>query len=54
MRNMLAAYVATLSAFSVVNLTFLPTVARWLWPTIVGTTGIVLWSRHYRRKFAAL
>jgi uncharacterized membrane protein len=54
MRNMLAAYVATLSAFSVVNLTFLPTVARWLWPTIVGTTGIVLWSRHYRRKFDAL
>ena len=52
MRNMLAAYIATVSAFSVVNLTFLPPVLRWLWPTVVGTTGIVIWTRHYRRKFA--
>ncbi|HSH38916.1 MAG TPA: hypothetical protein VK993_09030 [Chthoniobacterales bacterium] len=52
MRNMLAAYIAVVSAFSVVNLTFLPPVTRWLWPTVVGTTGILLWSRHYRRKFA--
>ncbi len=52
MRNMLAAYIAVVSAFSVVNLTFLPPVTRWLWPTVVGTTGILLWTRHYRRKFA--
>ena len=52
MRNMLAGYLATVSAFSVVNLTFLPPVVRWLWPTVIGTTGILLWSRYYRRKFA--
>jgi hypothetical protein len=52
MRNMLAAYIAVVSAFSVVNLTFLPPVTRWLWPTVVGTTGIILWRRYYRRKFA--
>ena len=52
MRNMLAAYIATVSAFSVVNLTFLPSIARWLWPTVIGTAGIVLWTRYYRRKFA--
>lgn len=52
MRNMLAAYIAVVSAFSVVNLTFLPEVARWLWPTVAGTTGILLWTRHYQRKFA--
>ena len=52
MTNMLAAYVATLSAFSVVNLTVLSPAIRWLWPTVIGTTGILLWTRHYRRKFA--
>ncbi len=53
MTNMLAAYITTVSAFSVVNMTFLPPIVRWIWPTVVGTTGILLWTRHYRRKFAA-
>jgi hypothetical protein len=52
MTNMLAAYITTVSAFSVVNLTLLPPIVRWLWPTAVGTTGILLWTRYYRRKFA--
>ena len=52
MTNMLAAYITTVSAFSVVNLTFLPPIVRWIWPTIVGTAGILLWTRYYRRKFA--
>ena len=52
MRNMIAGYLATVSAFSVVNLKFLPPVVSWLWPTVIGTTGIVIWSRYYRRKFA--
>ena len=53
MGNMLGAYIATLSAFSVVNFTFLPPVARWLWPTVLGTPVIAVWIRYYRRKFAA-
>lgn len=51
MTRMLAAYIATVTAFSVVNFQFLPPVARWLWATIVGTAGIVVWTRYYRKKF---
>jgi uncharacterized membrane protein len=53
LQRMIAAYIATVSAFSVVNFSFLPPVVRWLWPTVVGTAGIALWTRHYRQKFAA-
>lgn len=51
MTRMLAAYIATVTAFSVVNFKFLPPVPRWLWATIVGTAGIVIWRRYYRKKF---
>ena len=51
MTRMLAAYIATVTAFSVVNFKFLPPVPRWLWATVVGTVGIVVWTRYYRRKF---
>jgi uncharacterized membrane protein len=52
MRRMLAAYIATVTAFSVVNFRFLPPLARWLWPTALGTIGILLWVGYYRRRFA--
>ena len=52
MTRMLAAYIATVTAFSVVNFKFLPPVPRWLWATVVGTAGIVIWTRYYRRKFS--
>ena len=52
MGDMIGAYIATVSAFSVVNFTFLPPLVRWLWPTAVGVPVIVIWTRHYRRKFA--
>jgi len=52
MARMLAAYIATVTAFSVVNFQFLPPVARWLWATVAGTAGIVIWARYYRRKFS--
>ena len=51
MTRMLSAYIATVTAFSVVNFRFLPPTARWLWPTILGTLGITIWTRHYRKKF---
>ena len=51
MTRMMAAYIATVTAFSVVNMKFLPQVTRWLWPTVIGTVGIVIWTRYYRRKF---
>ena len=51
MTRMMAAYIATVTAFSVVNMKFLPQVTRWLWPTVIGTIGIVIWTRYYRRRF---
>ena len=51
MRRMLAAYIATVTAFSAVNFQFLPPLARWLWPTVIGSIGIFAWVHHYRKKF---
>jgi hypothetical protein len=51
MRRMMAAYIATVTAFSAVNFQFLPPVARWLWPSVAGTLGILTWVRYYQRKF---
>jgi uncharacterized membrane protein len=42
-----AAYIAAVSAFSAVNATVLPTVLRWLWPTLVGTPVLVYLARQY-------
>jgi uncharacterized membrane protein len=52
MGGMLGSYVAALSAFSVVNFTFLPTTVRWLWPTVLGTPLIALWIAYERRRLA--
>ncbi len=51
MGNMLGAYIATVSAFSAVNFTFLPPIVRWLWPTVIGVPGISIWIAYYRVKF---
>lgn len=51
MGGMLGSYIATVSAFSVVNFTFLPVAVRWLWPTAVGVPAIVMWITYYRRRF---
>jgi uncharacterized membrane protein len=51
MTRFLGAYIATVTAFSVVNLLFLPFLVRWLLPTGVGLVGILMWRRYYRRKF---
>lgn len=50
--GMLAAYIATFTAFAVTNVAFLPTTLVWLAPTVVGTVAISLTIRHYRRVFA--
>jgi hypothetical protein len=51
MSGMLGSYIATVSAFSVVNFTFLPTAVRWLWPTVIGTPLIAVWIGYYRVRF---
>ena len=42
-----AGYIATVTAFSSVNFVFLPPVARWLWPTVIGTPLIMFLVRRY-------
>ena len=51
MAGMLGSYIATVSAFSVVNFTFLPTSARWLWPSAVGVPVIAIWITYYKLRF---
>ncbi len=52
MGRFLGAYIATVTAFSVVNFQFLPSLWRWFWPTIVGVPLIFVWRAYYRKKFA--
>jgi uncharacterized membrane protein len=52
MSGFLSGYIATVSAFSVVNMEFIkPVWLQWLWPTLVGSPLIFLWVRHYKEKF---
>lgn len=51
-QGMLAAYIATFTAFLVVNVTFLPMVVVWLAPTVIGTPLIAYWVRKFKQKFS--
>lgn len=50
-QRMGGAYIATVTAFASVNVTFLPTVVVWLLPTAIGTVAIWYVSRQYHAKF---
>jgi len=52
MNGMLGGYIATVTAFSAVNLHFLPTVLQWLWPTLIGAPLIHFWKKRYTKKVA--
>jgi uncharacterized membrane protein len=45
--RMVGAYIATVTAVSVVNLTMVPEVVAWLWPTAVGVPLIWYWQAEY-------
>ena len=52
MAGFLGGYIATVSAFSAVNLTMIkPTWLQRLWPTIIGVPLIFLWTARYKRRF---
>ncbi len=53
MGAMVGGYISTVSAFSAVNLDFLPTFVRWLWPTLMGVPPLILWINSYRKKINA-
>lgn len=48
--RMNAAYIATFTAFAVTNITFLPEMATWLLPSVIGSVVISLTVRHYKEK----
>jgi hypothetical protein len=52
MVGMVTAYIAAVSAFSAVNMGFLPPVLQWLWPTIIGAPLLSRWAKSYRSKFS--
>jgi hypothetical protein len=51
MTSMIASYIAAVTAFSVVNFTFLPLTAKWLWPTMISTPAIFIWVTYYKIRF---
>lgn len=52
MTGFLGGYIATISAFSAVNMGFIkPVWLQWLWPTIMGAPLIFIWVRYYKKKF---
>jgi uncharacterized membrane protein len=48
LQRMAGSYIASVTAFLVVNNTILPPVIAWLLPTAAVTSLIVLWSRKYK------
>lgn len=53
-QRMMGAWIASLTAFAVVNLSFLPDLAVWLGPTALVTPLITHWSRRYAPKVRAV
>jgi uncharacterized membrane protein len=49
--RMLSAYIATFTAFCVVNVHFLPPLMVWIFPGVIGGTIITLLVKKYNRKF---
>lgn len=47
LQRMIAAFIATISAVSAVNLTTVIGIWAWLWPTLVGVPLIAYWSNTY-------
>lgn len=47
LQRMIAAFIATVSAVSAVNLTPVLGIAAWLWPTVLGTPVIYYLSKEY-------
>jgi hypothetical protein len=51
--GMIGGYIATVSAFSAVNMDFMPTILQWLWPTILGIPVIYFFTAYYKKKLSA-
>ncbi len=49
-QRMIGAYIASITAFIVVNNTMLPAVVAWLLPTVILVPVLIIWSRKYAVK----
>ncbi|MEO0311256.1 MAG: hypothetical protein RIQ89_913 [Bacteroidota bacterium] len=47
-RNMIGAWIAAVTAFSATNITFMPTVIQWLWPSVIGGYAINYFTKKYK------
>lgn len=52
--RMMASYISAVTAFLVVNITFLPSIVIWLGPSVVGSVIISIFVKKYKRKFGIL
>lgn len=52
--RMVGGFIAALTTFSTNVLTFLPGMAQWLWPTLIGTPLIIYWVRTYRKNLTTV
>ncbi len=50
--RMVGGFIASVTAFSVNVLLFVPDVWQWIWPTLVGTPFIIYWIRTYKKRVA--
>lgn len=50
--GMVGGFIASVTAFSVQVLTFMPELLQWLWPSLVLVPLIVYWNIDYRRRLA--
>lgn len=48
--GMMGGYIASVSAFSVTQLHFLPDYVQWLWPTVIFTPLIIFWSAKHGKQ----
>ena len=51
--RMIGSYIATFTAFCVVNIQFMPQIIVWLFPGLIGGIGIARWIKYYKNKFNA-
>ncbi|MBX2962688.1 MAG: hypothetical protein KF687_09260 [Cyclobacteriaceae bacterium] len=48
--SMMGGFIASVTAFSVQVMHFMPGVMQWIWPSLVGVPLIIYWVRTYRKK----
>ncbi len=48
--HMIGGFIATVSAFSVQTMHFMPGILQWIWPTLLGVPVLIMWKKSMQRK----